>query len=158
MVSIDLKDAYLQVPIHPDIREFSSVRCGQNVYKFEICASASSWLSCVHQGHDSRVGHVIQPESQDAALSSRLAHSLFFPSGGFASEGLNSSVVISTGIGVNVRVVSCSFSGSDIFQDGLGQPLLQSLILWLALSSDSFVSKVFPISSWDSLAHGHPLG
>ena len=75
-----------------------------------------------------------------------MAHSRFLPSGGFTSEGLNSSVVISTGVCDRCRVVSCSFSGSDIFQNGLGQPLLQPLILWLALASDSFVSKVFPIS------------
>ena len=41
--------------------------------------------------------------------------------------------------------MSCSFSGSDIFQNGLGQPLLKPFILWIALASDSFESKVFPI-------------
>ena len=44
--------------------------------------------------------------------------------------------------------MSCSFSGSDIFQNGFGQPLLQPFLLWLALASDSFISKVFPINFW----------
>ena len=108
--------------------------------------------SCVHQGHVSRVGHVPQLEGQATALSRCLAHSLLLPLGVFASEGLHSSVVISTGICVYVRVVSCSFSDNEIFQDGLGHPLLQLLLLWLALASGSFGSKVCPISSWDSLA------
>ena len=110
--------------------------------------------SCVHQSHDSRVGHVSQPGHQDVALSRRLAHSRFFPSGGFTGKSLSSSMVLSTGSVINVRVVSCSFSDSNIFQNGLGQtqPIRKLLVLLLALASDSFECKVFLLVSWQSLA------
>ena len=55
--------------------------------------------SCVHLcHHDSRVGHISQAGCQDVASSSHLALSRFFPSGSFTGEGLNSSVVLSTGV------------------------------------------------------------
>ena len=126
MISVDLKDAYLQVPIHPDSRKFLRF-----VVDGKVLSVSSSVLrplhgpSSVHQGHGSSVGHVTQPGRQDAALSRRLAHSRFLPSGGVAGEGLNSSVVLSTGaFGESRGIVSSSFSGSDIFKNGLIIPSL----------------------------------
>ena len=36
MVSLDLKDAYLQVPMHPDARKFLRFMVGEKVYQFKV--------------------------------------------------------------------------------------------------------------------------
>ena len=67
MVLIDLKDVYLQVSIHPDNREFSSVRCGRNVYNSRsvLRSLLSPPVFIRVMTHDSKVSHVSQPERQD---------------------------------------------------------------------------------------------
>ena len=55
MVSIDLKDAYLQVPVHRDSRKYLRFVALNQVFQFKLCVSVSlrlrrfspgSWLRC----------------------------------------------------------------------------------------------------------------
>ena len=126
----------------------------------------SGWKRLDHPDlcHDSRVGHVLQPGSQDVTLPSGLALSCFFffpfffsPSRGFRGECLHSSVVVSTGV-CDCLVLSCSFSGSDRFQYTVALPFHKPLVLLLAFAADSFESKIFLLVFDNPYRRGCPLG
>ena len=70
MVSIDLKDAYFQVPTHPDSRRFLRFVMDGTVYQFRtLCFWSFHGPSGIYSGHGSSVGHASQPWCQDASVS-----------------------------------------------------------------------------------------
>ena len=57
MASIDLKEAYLQVPVHPDSRRFLRFVAHGRVYQFSALALASPRSAGLHPGHGSCFRH-----------------------------------------------------------------------------------------------------
>ena len=77
MVSLDLKDAYLQVPMHPESCKFLRFMVGGKVYQFKVlCFGLSTAPSLhLHQGHGSCVSH----SSQDGGTASPIPRRLVAP-------------------------------------------------------------------------------
>ena len=70
MISIDLKDASLQVPVHPDSRRFLRFVADGQVYQFKaLCFGLSTAPQVFHQGHDSCVHHSSRPGHPDTLVS-----------------------------------------------------------------------------------------
>ena len=88
MVSIDLKDAYLQIPIHPDSRKYLRFVALNQVFSIQGSLFRPLHGSAgFHTGHGSGIG--FSPSSRDLPLSllRRLADSSFFSSLSSSSFG-----------------------------------------------------------------------
>ena len=68
MVSLDLKDAYLQVPMHPESRKFLRFMVREKVYQFKVLCFGLHGSAGFHQGHGSCVSY----SSQDGGAASPL--------------------------------------------------------------------------------------
>ena len=88
MISVDLKDAYLQVPIYPDSHKFLHFVVDGKIFQFP-CSMLRSLQgpSSVYKGHGSGVSHASQPGKRNATVFRRLADSRLNLSGGIAGEG-----------------------------------------------------------------------
>ena len=73
MVSIDLRDAYLQIPIHPDIRKYLSLVALDHVFSIQSSLFQSLYGSAVfHMGHGSGLSHSASPEYSHVQIPGRL--------------------------------------------------------------------------------------
>ena len=75
MVSLDLKDAYLQVPMHPNSRKFLRFMVGGKVYQFRVLASVFPRLRKILPGHGSCVSDSTQDGGTTSSLPGRLVAS-----------------------------------------------------------------------------------
>ena len=78
MVSIDLKDAYLQVPMHPESRKFLRFMAFGKVYQFRSVHGSAG----LHAGHGSGFGDPSQSWNSASTLCGRLADSGVLPRAG----------------------------------------------------------------------------
>ena len=80
MASIDLKEAYLQVPVHPDSRRFLRFVARGNVYQFSaLCFGLSTAPQVFHTGHGSCFRHSPLLGYPHEAVPRRLARPVLFP-------------------------------------------------------------------------------
>ena len=88
MFSINLKDAYLQVPIHPDSRRYLWFVADGQVHQFKtLCFYLSTVPQVfIHLGHRSCVSHPSQHGCPDTPVSGRLVGSRLVQSGGPVSK------------------------------------------------------------------------
>ena len=78
MVSRDLKDADLQVPMHPDSRKFLRFMVGGKVYQFKVlCFGLSTAPQVFYQGHGSCVSDSTQDGGTTSSVPRRLVASGF---------------------------------------------------------------------------------
>ena len=117
MISIDLKDAYLQVPILPDSWKFLCFMVGDNIYQFRATS--------VYKGHGSRVGHAAQSRDSYAEFSRRLVSARPFPSGGDSGEGRSSFMLPTRNCGKSGKILSDSIPDSHISRDGLSKSVFE---------------------------------
>ena len=83
MVSLDLKDAYLQVPMHPDSRKFLRFMVGGKVYQFKVLLLRPFHGSAdFYQGHGSCVSDSTQDGGTTSSLPGRLVASGFLTRAG----------------------------------------------------------------------------
>ena len=89
MVSLDLQDAYLQVPVHPASHRFLRFCVGDAVFQFRtLCFGLSSAPRSVHPHHGSYFFHHASPRFSSSSLSRRLAGPGLHLPGSGACEGL----------------------------------------------------------------------
>ena len=82
MVSVDLRDAYLQIPVHLESWKFLQfVVCGK-VYQFKTLFWSSHGSSSLHAGHGSGFGNPSPSWHSAPSLSGRLADSGVLPGAG----------------------------------------------------------------------------
>ena len=83
MVSIDLKDAYHQIPIHPEFRKYLRFMVFGKVYQFQDPLLCSGYGSTgLHAGHGSNFDNSSQSWYSSPPLSGRLADSGVLPRAG----------------------------------------------------------------------------
>ena len=88
MVSIDLKDAYLQVPIHPDSRKYLRFVALNQVFQFKALFFWSLYGSAgFHTGHGSGLGHSASPRCPHVQIPGRLVDPGFVSLFGHPSLG-----------------------------------------------------------------------
>ena len=89
MVSLDLQDAYLQVPVHPDSRRYLRFCIGPHTFQFRaLCFGLSSAPQVFTPCHGPDLLHYASPRLPDPPLSGRLASPWFFSRGDCPGEGL----------------------------------------------------------------------
>ena len=93
MVSLDLQDAYLQVPVHPSSRHYRRFCVGDSVLQFCTLLRPFDCPSGVHTGHGPYLFHHAPLWVQDPALPGRLARHRVLVSGDSAGEGLSPLVM-----------------------------------------------------------------
>ena len=86
MVSLDLQDAYLQVPVHHDSRRYLRGR-GKDVPVQGPLFRSHNRAPSLHENYGSRFRHPPQVWGQDASLPGRLAHPGLFGARLFTVEG-----------------------------------------------------------------------
>ena len=75
MISLDLQDAHLQVPVHHDSRRFLRFVVAGKAYQFRVLLFRSyDCASSLHEDYGTSVRHPPQARGQDALLPGRLAH------------------------------------------------------------------------------------
>ena len=75
MISLDLQDAYLQVPVHHDSRRFSSLRAEREALPIQgPLLRSHDRTSSLHEDYGTSFRHPPQVWGQDASLPGRLAH------------------------------------------------------------------------------------
>ena len=125
VVSIDVKDAYLQVPVHPDSRKFLWWVVDGTVYQFwALCFGLSMAPQVFTEVNGSGVSHASLYWRQDASVSRRLAHSSLVPFGGSAGEGQSSRILsYSRYCRQPGEILSGAISDSNISGYVLSEPL-----------------------------------
>ena len=127
MVSLDLKDAYLQVPMHPESRKFLRfVACGK-VYQFK---SSLLWpvhgSSGFHTGHGSCFSISSQDRHSVTSVSRRLADASLLPEAGPpCSEDSSSALQFVRDSRQLGEVASASNSAYDVSGSSLELHLFQ---------------------------------
>ena len=86
IASLDLKDAYFQIPIHRSSRKLLRFTSEGTVYSSEPCVSVVDRSPGLHQGLCSRVSVGTLPWDQTSPLSGRLVASRFFEAGSQAGR------------------------------------------------------------------------
>ena len=75
MISLDLQDAYLQVPVHHDSRRYLRFVVDGKPFQFRVLLLRSyDRASSLHEDYSTSVRHPPQAWDQDASLPGRLAH------------------------------------------------------------------------------------
>ena len=88
MVSIDLKGAYLQVPVHQRSRKYLLFVTFDSVFQFKVLVLRSVHRpSSFYKGRGSGFGHVAQSRRPDPSLSGRLTDSCLVESRGYKGKG-----------------------------------------------------------------------
>ena len=87
MVSLDLQEAYLQVPVHHDSRRYLRFVVEGRTYQFRVLFRSHNRAPSLHEDYGSRFRHPSQVWGQDASLPGRLAHSGLFGARLFTVEG-----------------------------------------------------------------------
>ena len=87
MVSIDLKDAYLQVPIHPDSRKYLRFVVLNQVFQFKALCFGLSTAAGFHTGHGSGLSHSASPGYSHVQVPGRLANPGFVSLSGSPGSG-----------------------------------------------------------------------
>ena len=72
MVSIDLKDAYFQIPVHHDSRQFLRFVAFGVPYQFKALCFGLHGSSSLHPGHGSGFHYASSSRDSDAPLPRRL--------------------------------------------------------------------------------------
>ena len=93
MVSIDLKDAYLQIPIHPASRRFLRFTAGGRTWQFRSAHSPTGFHSC----DGSCVGVPTSAGSLDASVPRRLTDPSFVSGGSLLGKGSSSQPLSGAG-------------------------------------------------------------
>ena len=75
MVSIVLKEAYLQVPVHPDSRKYLQFVAFSKPYQFQALLQPLHGSPGLHQGYGSDLDHSPQSRHSSSLISRRLAYS-----------------------------------------------------------------------------------
>ena len=116
MVSIDLKDAYLQVPMHPESKKVSLVHGGRQSLPIQGSLLWSVHGSAgLHAGHGSSFGDSPQSWNSASALSGRLADSGVLPRAGSSCSEDGPPVVQLSGDSRQLGEVStCADSEDDV--------------------------------------------
>ena len=138
MVSIDLRDAYLQIPIHPASRRFLRFTAGGRTWQFRVLCF---WLSTVPQVFTRVMALVSVPPSVgrlDASVSGRLADSGVFSGGSLLGKGPCSQLMPGAGncgkfgqISLASISTDCVSGNQDRFADfqGFGDSLEDRKVL-----------------------------
>ena len=88
IVSLDLKDAYLQVPMHPESLKFLRFMVGGKVYQFKVlCFGLSTAPQGFHPGHGSCFCYSSQDRGASSTLPRRLVASGFLSGAGSPCSG-----------------------------------------------------------------------
>ena len=87
MVSIDLKDAYLQIPIHPASHRFLRFTAGGRTWQFRVLCFGLHGASSLHLSDGSCLRVPPSVGRPDASVSRRLADSGVFSGGSLLGEG-----------------------------------------------------------------------
>ena len=75
MISLNLQDAYLQVPVHHDSRRYLRFVVAGKSYQFRVlCFGLTTAPPSLHEDYGPSVCHPPQVRGQDASLPGRLAH------------------------------------------------------------------------------------
>ena len=88
MVSLDLQDAYLQVPVHPASRRYPRFCVGDAVYQFRALCFGLSSAPQVHPPHGSSLVNYASLQFSFSSLPRRLASPGLHLPGTSAGEGL----------------------------------------------------------------------
>ena len=134
MISIDLKNAYLQVPIHPDSRKFLRFVVDSRVYQFKaLCFGLSTApqvftrvMDPVSRTSQSSRYRNIRTPCSDVTISGRLAGSRLISSGGSGAKGQgNANVQSSQDCSEPREIIVSSIPDGDLLGDGTGQPVFE---------------------------------
>ena len=75
MISLDLQDAYLQVPVHHDSHRYLRFVVDGKTFQFRVlCFGLTTAPLSLHEDYGTSVRHPPQARGQDASLPGRLAH------------------------------------------------------------------------------------
>ena len=124
MISIDLKDAYLQVPIHPDSRKFFKFVVDGRVYQFKALCFGLSTAPQVFTRVMAPVSSFLH--SLDVTIFGRLADSCLISSGGSGDEGQGvANVQCSRNCRQPREIVVRPIPDDGLLGDGSGQPVFE---------------------------------
>ena len=126
LASLDLKDAYFQIPIHGSLRKLLMFMSEGTVYQFRALCFG---LSTAHQGLRSGVSVGTLPRDQTSPLSGRLVGSLLFGGEGQAGRSVAPLACHTLGIVINEKK-------SDLVPSQTAK--------YLGMTIDTGAGKVFP--------------
>ena len=135
MVSIDLKNTYLQIPIHPASCRFLRFTAGGRTWQFRSVHGSTG----VYSRDGTCVGLPPSAGRPDASVSGRLVDSGFFSGGSLLGKGSGSQFVPGTGNCCKTQEINsasisrdCLSGNQDRFADfqGFGDPLEDRKVLF----------------------------
>ena len=97
MVSLDLKDTYLQVPIHPDSRKYLRFVAFGRVYQFKTVFWSLHGSASLHEGHGSGIDFSSSCWDQNSSVFRRLSDPGSLSFFGSSSSGHNAAIVSGLG-------------------------------------------------------------
>ena len=159
MISLDLQDAYLQVPVHPEFRKYLRFCLGDKVYQFRvICFGLSSAPQVFTRVIAPSLLHHASFWVPDPSLFRRLVSPWILPSGDRSAEGLPSNSLLGArDSSQSSQDLSHSFSAQDYLGMALqSSPLrvfpTQARVQKVLCLVDEFLSsRVQPLGLWRSL-------
>ena len=116
MISLDLQDAYLQVPVHPESRRYLRFTMGGVSCQFRVlCFRVDNCPSGLYKAHGSNIRHSPSLRYQDAQIPRRLADSSRIQDHLSPGEGQAPASVRGAGTtSQSQEVVLDSISGHDL--------------------------------------------
>ena len=119
MISIDLKDVYLQVPMHQDNRRFLRFVADGKVYRFWVLCFGLSTAPQVFTRVMAPVSVMLHSLGIRIQISQRLTYSHLLRDRGHSGEGQGSAVMCSTWNYYQCgKVLSSTIPDSDLSGDG----------------------------------------
>ena len=123
MISLDLQDAYLQVPAHPESRRYLRFCLGDKIYEFLVLCFGLSSAPRVFTSVMAPVSSIMHRFGfRDPSLFGRLVSPWILPSGDCSSEGL--LLTLCSELGIKVDLPESSLTPQC--QDYLGMTLQSS--------------------------------
>ena len=116
MISMDLQDAYLQVPIHPESRRYLHFTMGGVPYQFQgTMLRANNCPSGLYEAHGSNIRHSPLLRYQDPPISRRLVDPSRIQDHLYSSEGQAPASVRGAGTTrESQKVITGPISGHDL--------------------------------------------
>ena len=141
LVSLDLKDTYLQVPIHPDSRKYLRFVAFGRVYQFKTVFWSLHGSASLHEGHGSGIDFSSSCWDQNSSVFRRLSDPGSLSFFGSSSSGHNAAIVSGLGDCSELgEVESSSFPAHRISGGGSGFAVFQGFSL-PAESGEALVNR-----------------